>query len=265
MAEEKKETLVEEVEGVTQEEIQLFKHGTHCDTMEELFSSIEDNYRGHGIADEASPRSQWKRAVKIYERDLYESIRDMGEKALIKAFAFADYDGVKRHIESLLLNGAESWEDFSKRGFSLCYNGEIEERLLPPSQRGKYGSDRLLAMQAEALREAAADIAWKIAAVVDWNELRGWRLAIKAYGREGHRQRASFGFSSFFDFGKKGSLTRKVGVLREDITKTNDYAIMVCDGDTRRDVFREASGQLSDGVFENCSVGKCETVFYGKF
>ena len=35
-------------------------------------------------------------------------------------------------------------------------------------------------------------------------------------------------------------------------------------GDTRRDVFREASGQLSDGAFENCRVGKCDTIFYGR-
>ena len=118
-------------------------------------------------------------------------------------------------------------------------------------------------MQAEALREAAARLAHKLAPVVDFNEFRSWRIAIKVYGQEGHRQRASFGFSSFCDFGKKGFLTRKVNVLREDVNKTNDYAITICDGDTRRDVCREASGQLSDGVFENCRSGKCETVFNG--
>ena len=262
MAEEKKERLVEEVEGVTQEEIQLFKHGTHCDTMEELLSSIEDNYKMHSFT-EKNPRSQWKRAVKLYENELYESIAEMSEKALVKSFSFADYDTIKRHIEELLLKGSESWEKFSKEGNSLCYNRDIEERLLPPSKRGKYSSDRLLAMQAEALREAAANIAWKIAPVVDWNEFRGWRIAIKVYGEEGHRQRASFGNSSFYDFGEKGFKTRKVNVLKEDINETNDYAIMVCDGDTRRDVCREASGQLSGGAFENCRVGKCETVFYG--
>ena len=67
-----------------------------------------------------------------------------------------------------------------------------------------------------------------------------------------------------FDFGEKGFLTRKVNVLKEDVNKTNDYAIIICDCDTRRDACREASGQLSDGAFENCRVGKCETVFFGK-
>ena len=265
MTEEKKERLVDEVEGVTPEEVRLFKHGTHCDTMEELFSSIEENYKAESEwIDVDSPRSQWKKAVKIYEKELYESISEKSDKSLVKAFAFAGYDEAKRNIEILLLNGAETWEDFSKGGCSLCYNGDIEERILPPSQRGKYGSERLVAMQAEALREAAANLAHKIAHVVDCNEFRGWRIVIKIYGQEGHRQRASFGNSSFYDFGKKGFLTRKVNVLREDVNKTNDYAIMICDCDTRRDACNEASGQLSDGAFENCRVGKRETVFFGK-
>lgn len=263
MAEEKKERLVERVEGVTKEEVQLFKHGAHCDTIEELFSSIEENYRKRSTDDD-SPRSQWKRAVKLYERELYESIAEKSDKALVKAFAFADYDGIKRHINSLLLNGAETWEQFSKGGNSLCYKGDIEERLLPPSQRGKYSGERLLAMQAEALREAAGSIAYKLAPVVDWAELSCWRHAARVYGAEGHRQRASFGYSSFCDFGKKGFLTRKVTVLKEDINKTNDFAVMICDGDTRREVCSEASGQLSDGAFENCRIGKCEKVFFGK-
>lgn len=264
MAEEKKERLVDEVEGITKEEAQLFKHATHCDTMEELFSSIEENYKRNSLIDDVNPRSQWKRAVKLYEKELYESIPEMGEKALIKAFSFADYDTVKDHINKILLNGTDSWEEFSESGNSLCYDCDIEERLLPPSKRGKCSGERLLAMQAEALREAAESIAHKLAPVVDCNEFRAWRIAIKVYGEEGHRQRASFGHSSFYDFGKKGYLTRKVNVLKEDITKTNDYAILICDCDTRRDVCSEASGQISDGAIENCRVGKCETVFYGK-
>ena len=265
MAEEKKERLVDEVEGVTKEEVRLFKHGTHCDTIEELLSSIEDHYQSESEStDKKSPRSQWKKAVKIYEKELYESLTEKSDKALMKAFAFAHYDEIKRHIEELLLEGADSWESFSKGGCSLCYNDEIEERLLPPSKRGKYGSDSLLAMQAEALREAAANLARKLAPVVDWTEFRAWRIAIKVYGQEGHRQRASFGHSSFYDFGKKGFETRKVNVLKEDVNKTNEYDIMICDCDTRRDVCHEASGQLSDGAFENCRVGKRETVFLGK-
>ena len=264
MAEEKKERLVDGVEGVTKD-VQLFKHGTHCDTIEELLSSIEENYkRASEWIDEDRPRSQWKKAVKIYEKDLYESLPEKSDKDLVKAFSFAHYDEIKANINDLLLNGSESWEDFSKSGSSLRCNGEIEERILPPSQRGKYGSERLINMQAEALREAAANLAHKLAPVVDWNELRGWMIVIKVYGQEGHRQRASFGHSSFYDFGKKGFLTRRVNVLKEDINKTNDYAIMICDCDTRRDACLEASGQLSDGAFENCRVGKCETVFYGK-
>lgn len=263
MAEEKKETLVEEVEGVTPEEVQLFKHGTHCDTLEELIEAIKESYQKKSFRGEKG-RSQWKRAVKLYEKELYESVFGMSGKVLVKAFAFADYDTIKKNIKELLLNGGKDWEQFSRSGNSLCYDRDIEERLLPPSQRGRYGGERLLAMQAEALEEAARIVACKLAPVVDWAELACWRNAVKVYGAEGHRQRASFGHSSFYDFGKKGLLTRKVSVLKEDINKTNEYAVMICDCDTRRDVCNEAIGQLSDGAFENCECGRCETVFFGK-
>ena len=120
MAEEKKERLVDEVEGVTPEEVRLFKHGTHCDTIAELFSSIEESYKSESEwIDKKSPRSQWKRAVKIYEKELYESLQEKSDKSLVKAFSFACYDEVKKHIEELLLNGADSWVEFSKSGGSL--------------------------------------------------------------------------------------------------------------------------------------------------
>lgn len=263
MAEEKKNS-VEMIDGVTTEEAQLFKHGTHCDTMEELFSSIEENYKKHSLTSKDSTCSQWKRAVKTYEKELYDSIFGMTEKDLIRAFAFADYDEIKKHLINLLLNGAKSWEQFSQGGSSLCHNSEIAERILPPSQRGKYGGERLLAMQAEALKEAAASLAYKLAPVVDWNEIKGYRIVAKVYGEEGHRQRASFGHSTFYNFGKKGFITRKVNVLKEDVLKTNDFAIIVCDGDTKKAVDQELSGQLSDGAFENCRKGKIETMFFGK-
>ena len=266
MAEEKKETLIDKVEGVTKEEIQLFKHGTHCDTFEELFSSIEENYKRKSLLiDESEPRSQWKRAIRLYEKELYESIFGKIEKELIRAFAFGDYDSIKDRIKKLLLNGAKDWTEYSFRGCSLCYNGEIEERLLPPSQRGKRSGEALLKLQAEALKEAASIVAYKIAPVVDWPEISCWRLAIKVYGLEGHRQRASFGRSTFYDFGKKGYLTRKVNTLNNDVLNNgNQFSVMVCDGDTKRSASQEANSQLSDGAFENCQKGKIETVYFDK-
>lgn len=76
MAEEKKERLVDEVEGVTKEDVQLFKHGTHCDTIEELFSSIEENYkRASEFIDVDSPARNGRRRSRSMKRSFTNRLR----------------------------------------------------------------------------------------------------------------------------------------------------------------------------------------------
>ena len=88
------------------------------------------------------------------------------------------------------------------------------------------------------------------------------RIAYKVKGLEGHRQSASFGRSSFWDFSQDGDV-RKISVLREDILQTNDHVIVIIERNTAEECEAELNGQLSDGIFENCRVGGVE-VLYGE-
>lgn len=87
---------------------------------------------------------------------------------------------------------------------------------------------------------------------------RAW----KVYGESGHRCAESFGKSCFYDF-SYGSDRRIIQVLREDVTGTNEYAILVITRNTSEECLQEMRGQISDGVFENCRTGRTkEMVFY---
>lgn len=79
---------------------------------------------------------------------------------------------------------------------------------------------------------------------------RAW----KVYGAEGHRQRESFNESYFYDF-TEGSDTRLLEVLNSDKTGTNEYTIVKITRNTYEECFKELSGQLTDGIFENSKVG----------
>lgn len=80
----------------------------------------------------------------------------------------------------------------------------------------------------------------------------------KIYGIEGHRQSASFGKSRknvktwggvYFD------------LLNSDITGTNDYTILIVRAETEKLCRAELYAQISDGIFENCRVGKIEEIY----
>ena len=81
---------------------------------------------------------------------------------------------------------------------------------------------------------------------------RSW----KVYGREGHRQKASFGSSMNFDTWSGCH----VEVETVDKTGTNDYVIVRITADTSEACETELWAQISDGIFENCSFGKIEEV-----
>lgn len=79
----------------------------------------------------------------------------------------------------------------------------------------------------------------------------------KVYGLEGHRQRASFAPSTIINpWGTSAS----IAVINSDITGTNEHTVLII-----KDIDEEAckarlEGQLSDGIFENCRVGRIEEV-----
>lgn len=82
-------------------------------------------------------------------------------------------------------------------------------------------------------------------------------MAWRIYGRDGHRQRESFG--SCLDFTRESDGTR-VQLLTSEKTGTNEYVILVVTARTAEMCCEELEGQLSDGVFENSFCGNVEEI-----
>lgn len=85
---------------------------------------------------------------------------------------------------------------------------------------------------------------------------RAWRV----HGRTGHRMKESFGQSYAWDFSDSSTTVRHITVLREDITKTNDYVVVLITREDAAGCESEFEGQLSDGIFENVNTGIIEEV-----
>ena len=79
------------------------------------------------------------------------------------------------------------------------------------------------------------------------------RVTFRVFGKDGHRQRASFGDS--FEFGTLGGSTH-IKCLCEDSTLTNKFVDVIVTADSFQRGAGELSAQLSDGMFENGAVGK---------
>jgi len=95
-------------------------------------------------------RSAWSKGVAIYAYELLEQLPD-------------DYDFAGSVEDSKkLLNGADSWSQYSWGGCSLIYDEDIAERLCTPSElkRNKNGQNRpnqnedWLDVQTRALNQA---------------------------------------------------------------------------------------------------------------
>jgi hypothetical protein len=94
--------------------------------------------------------SAWARGIKLYAIDLVESVE--------KGYFFEK----NQELFPKLLNGAQSWHEYSYGGCALVYDSDIAERLCSPSELKKChgGEWRLRAWyswldkQSEALRYA---------------------------------------------------------------------------------------------------------------
>ena len=95
-------------------------------------------------------RSAWARGVKAYAVELLEDLDDG-----------ADLSN-EVMLQKALLNGAQSWAQYSEGGAALCYDEDIAERLCSPSElkRTKWGMrdpncrETWIDVQARALRQA---------------------------------------------------------------------------------------------------------------
>ena len=105
-------------------------------------------------------RSAWSKGVTIYALELLEEYQ---ERAAYEGREAAD----RAEFKAWLLNGADSWESYSYGGSSLIYDGDIAERLCPPSKlkKPRHGERRpnsreeWLDTQARALHQACNRVA----------------------------------------------------------------------------------------------------------
>lgn len=79
------------------------------------------------------------------------------------------------------------------------------------------------------------------------------RVTFRVFGKDGHRQRTSFGDS--FEFGTLGG-SAHIKCLCEDRTLTNKFVDVIITADSFKRCAYELNSQLSDGIFESCKVGK---------
>lgn len=79
------------------------------------------------------------------------------------------------------------------------------------------------------------------------------RTTFRVFGKDGHRQRASFGKS--FEFSTFGGAA-KIECVCEDRTLTHRFVEIVITADSFKRCVTELNAQLSDGIFESCAVGK---------
>ena len=78
------------------------------------------------------------------------------------------------------------------------------------------------------------------------------RVTFRVFGKDGHRQRASFGKSFEFDtFGDT-----HIECVCEDVTLTNKFVEVIITSDSFKRCADELNAQLSEGIFESCAVGK---------
>lgn len=98
--------------------------------------------------------SAWSKGVNEYAYEIVETVSEYVETVELD------------NVESVLLNGAYDWSQYSWGGCSLIYDGEIAERLCTPSELKKVtrkdgtlrdkanARERWLDIQARALYQA---------------------------------------------------------------------------------------------------------------
>lgn len=84
---------------------------------------------------------------------------------------------------------------------------------------------------------------------------RAWKI----YGKDGHRQRESFGESFKNDFSNCNDICI-LEVLNADVTGTNEYSIFIITRNAAKECESTLLSQLDDGIFETSNTGKEEEI-----
>lgn len=105
------------------------------------------------------PRSAWGLGVKVYAEELAEDLAE----AIQGGYFTEDKMTDRAALTAQLLNGADSWHEYSWGGCALVYDGDIAQRLCTPSEYGRShegerrpnSREEWLDIQARALTQAA--------------------------------------------------------------------------------------------------------------
>lgn len=116
--------------------------------MQRLIADIQNEIANHPA------RSAWEKGVRGYAEELFDGF--------VENRRLSDDTRIGKITERDLMNGAESWDQFSYGGCAEVYDGNICERLCSPSEQKKTKGGELklrgeewLDLQAKALRQAA--------------------------------------------------------------------------------------------------------------
>ena len=124
-------------------------------------TSIINNYPQilamRGLVQEHKARSAWEKGVKLYAFDLLDTYEESID------YQHGEQPCNSRLFVKALLNGADSWNQYSWGGCSLIYDEDIAERLCTQTELCRTGRGRRrpnsreewLDTQARALYQAA--------------------------------------------------------------------------------------------------------------
>lgn len=121
--------------------------------------------------DSMDHRSAWNRGVNEYAHGFVD---DLGEFMDYGDITLSDLRNPNR-LEKILLNGADNWHHYSWAGCSLCYDGQIAERLATPSELKRSHNGNLqpnsrehwLDVQARALYQAFLRVKKAVSVVME--------------------------------------------------------------------------------------------------
>lgn len=108
-------------------------------------------------------KSAWGRGVNVYALEMLDDLEIAEKGGFFDAARILE----PRYLRSALLNGADSWNQYSWGGSSLNYNSDICERLCAPweirktrcGERRPNSREEWLDTQARALFQAANRVA----------------------------------------------------------------------------------------------------------
>lgn len=104
------------------------KEPTAAEIVERIAAKVE----------QTKTRSAWSKGVKEYAEELCEELREASEGGYVEAWELSN----RRLLEKAMLNGADSWSQYSEGGGALVYDGDIAERLCAPWELRKTDNGR---------------------------------------------------------------------------------------------------------------------------